>query len=253
VDLAQCCDLVAIEIDRLADVTDGVDPTTPVPSCDGWTVADLLQHTGEVFRWAATMVRDRSTERLRRERMDWTEPASPDGWPAWIRDGRDFVVDTLRASDPTTPMWAWGTPKTAAFWPRRMVHEVGVHRADAELAVGLAPAFDPSVAADGVAELLDNIPHAEYFAPNVTKLRGDGQSIGLRALDIGAQWQIHLLPDRFVWVRNDTYAADENDCEVVVTAPSAGDLLLTLYGRPATGTVEGDEALWRHWQANAAI
>ena len=251
-DVRRCCELVEREIGRLAQVTEGVDPATPVPTCGDWTIADLLLHTGQVYRWAATMVRDSAQERLRREQMTWDEPADARDLPAWIRAGAPFVLEQFRAADQSTPMWAWGWPKTASFWPRRMVHEIGVHRADAELAVGTTPVFEPDVAADGIAELLDNLPHAEYFAPNVAKLRGDGESIGLRAIDLDAQWQIHLRPDRFVWVRHDIGAADEADCEVVVSA-DAGDLLLALYGRPAAVTVTGDPALWERWRTNSAL
>lgn len=32
-------------------------PSAPVPSCPGWTVLDLVAHTGAVYHWAAAMVR----------------------------------------------------------------------------------------------------------------------------------------------------------------------------------------------------
>lgn len=250
--LERCCEQVDAEIGRLAEVTSGADPATPVPTCPGWTLADLLQHTGEVFRWAATMVRDSSPERLRREDMDWDLPSSPHDLPRWIADGAGFVVSTFRASQPSTPMWAWGWPKSAAFWPRRMVHEIGVHRADAELALGVVPSFDPEVAADGVGELLDNLPHAEYFAPGVAELRGDGEAIGLRADDAGSRWRIALLPDRFEWERRASDEADGAGTQVEVAAP-AGRLLLALYGRTHDVAVTGDAALWDRWRARSSL
>lgn len=250
--IERCCELVEQEIGRLADVTDGVDPATPVPTCEGWTIADLLQHTGEVFRWAATMVRESSPKRMRREQIEWGLPADPAAYPAWIRAGAPFVLEQFRAADPATPMWAWGWPKTAGFWPRRMVHEIGVHRADAELALGSTPEFDPSVAADGIEELLDNLPHAAYFAPNVDLLRGDGEVLALGAP--GAAWRITFLPDQFDWRPGD--GADDEaapDASATVIGPTAGDLLLALYGRPAALEVTGDESLWDRWRANSAI
>jgi uncharacterized protein (TIGR03083 family) len=249
---ARCCELVGAEIARLAAITDGVDPAMPVPTCGDWTIADLLEHTGTVYRWGATMVRDSAQERLARDEVDWGLPADPAEYPAWFGAAADFAVEQFRRCDPATPMWAWGWPKTAGFWPRRMVHEVGVHRADAELALGIDVEMDPEVAADGIEELLDNLPQAAYFAPNVEQLRGNGESIGLHAPDLGAQWQIHLLPDRFAWVRHDTYAADRADCEVVARAP-ARCLLLGLYGRPACIELDGDEDLFDRWIANSAI
>jgi hypothetical protein len=129
------------------------------------------------------------------------------------------------------------------------VHEVGVHRADAELALGRTARFEPEVAADGVDELLDDLPHAAYFAPGVEELRGAGESIGLAAEDADLRWRIHLLPDRFDWVRHETDATEGD----VVVRGAAGDLLLALYGRPATVSVTGDAALWERWLRDSAI
>lgn len=245
--LERSCDVVAGEIERLAALTEGADPATPVPSCPGWDLGDLLRHTGEVSRWAAAMVRSSAAERLPRERMDWGLPADRSGYPAWIAAGAAEVLPALRACDPGAPMWAWGWPKAAGFWPRRMAHEVGVHRADAELALGGAPGFEPEVAADGVAELLDNLPHAAAFAPGVAELRGDGEVLALRATDADLGWRIELGPEGFAWRPGGAAAAD-----AVVAAP-AGDLLLALYGRPAAVEIHGDGDLWARWRRGSAI
>jgi uncharacterized protein (TIGR03083 family) len=242
----RCCELVEAEIGRLAAVTDGADPSTPVPTCGGWTIADLLEHAGTVYRWAASMVRDSAQQRYGREQMDFELPPDPATYPWWIAQGAAPTVAAFRASDPSTPMWAWGWPKTAGFWSRRMVHEVGVHRADAELALGIGVAFDPDVAADGVSELLDNLPHASYFAPNVEKLRGDGEVLGFDASDAGTSWRVVLVSDGFRWSLGD------GPSTALVRAP-AKDLLLALYGRPACVSLSGDEALFDHWIANSAL
>ena len=80
-------------------------------------------------------------------------------------------------------MWAWGSDQHARFWPRRMLHETTVHRADAELAGGTDPSVDDAVGIDGVDELLDNLPSAVYFAPNVAELKGDGDTLAIVAGD----------------------------------------------------------------------
>ena len=244
--LERCCDVVEEEIARLAAVTDGVDPTTPVPTCGDWTVADLLTHTGEVFLWAARTVREQAPRRLPRDEIDWGVPDDPRALPAWIAAGAATVVEAFRDADPAAPLWAWGWPKTGSFWPRRMVHEVGVHRADAELALGVVPTFDPEVAADGIDELLDNLPQAAAFAPAVATLRGSG-TLDLHAPDAGTSWLITLVEDGFRWERTESVGTD-----VEVTAP-AGELLLAAYGRPATIEVDGDRALWERWIRDSAI
>jgi uncharacterized protein (TIGR03083 family) len=242
----RCCELIDREIARLAEVTSGVDPATPVPTCGEWTVADLLTHTGEVFLWAARTVREQAQRRIPRDEVDWGVPADPVELPAWIAAGAPTVLGAFRDADPAAPMWAWGWPKDGSFWPRRMVHEIGVHRADAELAVGLVPAFEPEVAADGVEELLDNLPQAAYFAPSVASLRGSG-TLDLHAPDAGASWLITLVEDGFTWERTESVGTD-----VEVTAP-AGELLLAMYGRPAAIEVGGDLGLWERWIRDSAI
>jgi hypothetical protein len=47
----------------LADAAEA-DLTDPVPTCPGWTVADLLRHHGGVCRWATAIVRDGRTASL---------------------------------------------------------------------------------------------------------------------------------------------------------------------------------------------
>ena len=241
-------DLAATEIRRLGDVCDGVDPATPVPSCPGWDIAELLRHVGMVNRWAATMVERTSQSRLERDAIETGQPTDPAALADWVRDGADFVESRFRAADPSTPMWAWGWPKTAGFWPRRMVHETGVHRADAELALGIAPSFTAEVAADGVDELLDNLPHAKYFRPSVAELQGDGEVFGLATPD--ASWAITLRADGFDWARE-----APTDAAATLAAPSASELLLTLYGRRplAPGDVTGDAALAERWLTNSAL
>jgi hypothetical protein len=44
--IERCCQIVEREVARFVEVTDGVDPATPVPTCGDWTIADLLRHAG---------------------------------------------------------------------------------------------------------------------------------------------------------------------------------------------------------------
>lgn len=248
--IEQCCQIVEREVARLAEVTDGVDPSTPVPTCGDWTVADLLLHAGQVYRWAGLTVAQAPTSRLPREELDFGEPRRPEELPAWFGAGAAEVVATFRAADPDQPLWAWGWPKAARFWPRRMVHELGVHRADAELALGIEPAFDPVIAADGVDELLDNLPHAAYFAPQVAELRGNGEVLALAAPDAGTAWRIELGDVGYTWHRLD--GRPPADADATVEADS-GQLLLGLWGRPAALDVRGDGELVALWRRASAL
>jgi len=244
------CDALGPEIARFADVVRGADLATRVPTCPDWTLADLVEHTGIVERWAAEMVRRLSPVRLDRTKLDVPVPDDRAQLPQWLADGAGDVVAAFRASDPDAAMWAWGADEHARFWPRRMLHETSVHRADAELALGREPVIEPAVAIDGVDELLDNLLHARYFRSQVAELRGDGESLHLHCTDADGEWTITLLPGGYRWEHGHTKAV------VAVRGPAA-DLLLLLYRRirPDDGRCEviGDDRVFAHWLEHSAL
>ena len=210
---------------------------------------DLAEHLGSVHRWAGHMVRNLSPERVPSRTLDLGMPADDAGIPTWLVAGNEALLDTFRAADPDAAMWAWGADQHARFWPRRMLHETTVHRADAELAGGRDPAIDATVAVDGIDELLDNLPSATYFAPNVAELKGDGDSIALVADE--AAWTIHLVADGFTWSHD---AVADPSARV---SGDAGDLLLLLYSRRDLDdrriTIDGDADLLARWLTNSAL
>lgn len=171
------CTLLEDEVARLAGAMAAVGLATPVPSCPGWTVADLGLHLGTVHRWAEGLVRTRAQRRIGSSGDVLDE--GPPG-PEWIREGGAALLATLRAADPDAPMWAWGPDRHVRFWSRRMLHETLVHRMDVELAGGCEPRVASPVAADAIDELLVNLPSAAHFSPGVRDLRGDGQRLSVR-------------------------------------------------------------------------
>ena len=248
---ATYCDLLAPEIDRMARALGGLATDARVPTCPDWSVADLAEHIGTVHRWAMNMVAVLTPERIPSSTMDLGVPADPTDLPAWVRTGGGPLVETLRAADGAAPMWAWGSDQHARFWPRRMVHETTVHRADAEFAAGLDPQIDRSVAVDGVDEFLDNLSHAAYFAPRVKELVGSGARIAFRAHDANVTWTITLGSDGFTW--DHTAPAPTTSVE-----GTSGDLLLLFYGRRRRDEdgrfdVAGDEALLDFWVERSSI
>jgi uncharacterized protein (TIGR03083 family) len=247
VDHLAFCDAASAEVERFAALVDGADLTTPVPTCPDWTLADLIGHTGGIHRWAAWHVANLAPARVSTSDIGIEVPDDPAALPGWLADGAEPMADVFRAADPDAEMWAWGMPKRARFWARRMLHETAVHCVDAELAMGLSPHIDAAVAADGVDELLDNLPEAGYFAPNVNELRGNGETIAFEASDVDASWQIELLADRFRWARQPTASAD------AVGRGTASGLLLFLYGRARDVELAGDVALVERFVTNAAL
>ncbi|WP_354638523.1 maleylpyruvate isomerase family mycothiol-dependent enzyme [Kitasatospora camelliae] len=243
---------VATETARFVAAVKGADPATPVPSCPGWTLADLIRHAGSVQRWFSVLLRGRIQEPPRSRDVDLRLPVGEDGWADWLADGATEAAGAFAATDPDTPMWAWGADHHARFWARRMLFETLVHRVDAELALGIRPRIDRALAADGVDEFLVNLPFAGLFAPKVADLRGDGETIRFRSTDGDGDWLIRLRPDGFGL----DPAGGGVDADATVRG-AAADLLLLVYGRlPLDAEAldhTGDRELLARWFANSAF
>ena len=248
---AEACDRLPAAIHAFADVIAGADFTARVPTCPEWDLRKLTRHLGMTHRWAAEMVRTRATARVDPRTVDLGLPTDESGYAAWIRRGADELTAALRDADPDDPMWAWGADQHVRFWSRRMVHETVVHTADATFTVGGVPSPDATLAVDAVDELLDNLPTAAYFAPNVVNLRGDGESIHLHCTDVEGEWMIVLGADGYTW----EHAHGKG---TVAVRGAAGDLELLLYGRRRADDEQrfarfGDAALLDRWLANSAL
>jgi uncharacterized protein (TIGR03083 family) len=238
-----------------ADTVRGADPSTPVPTCPGWDLAKLTKHLGTVQAWAAAMVRSGSPERVDPRTLDLELPEARDDLPDWLVRRGEALVAALRDADPDADVWAWGADQHVRFWSRRLVHEIAVHTADAQLAVGRPPRFPSDLAPDAVDELLDNLPSAATFSPHVEQLRGDGASIHLHSTDVDGEWMIELQPDGYRWSHGHAKGS-------VAVRGAAGDLVLLLYRRldPTAGApdaprfaVFGDDAVLGHWLAHSAL
>lgn len=252
----QYCELVGVAIDEFVEVARGVDPTTPIPTCPGWTMGKLIRHTGTIHRWAAAMVSETAPERVDPKTLDLALPDDESWLPGWLAAGRQPLVDVLSAADPEAPMWAWGADQHVRFWARRMVHETTVHRVDASREPLHAP-IEPLVAADGIDELFANLPPAAKFSPDVAELNGEG-SLGFvaldRALGPSARWVVDLTEDGFDVTRANDGETERAD--VVVSGPP-DQVLLLLYGRlrmPSPGlVVSGDHSLLDWWLDNSGL
>ncbi|MGW3819167.1 maleylpyruvate isomerase family mycothiol-dependent enzyme [Streptomyces sp. NPDC005046] len=244
---------VAAETARFVATVKNADLATPVPTCPGWTLADLVKHTGSVQRWFSVLIRARIQEPPRTREVDLRLPDQENGFPEWLDESAAVAADAFATTGPNLPMWAWGVDQHARFWARRMLFETLLHRTDAEIALGLEPAIDRAVAVDGIDEFLVNLPHAAFFAPDVANLCGPDKTIGFHTTDGDEAWLVRLRPDGF-GLDTTRPTADSADATVRGTA---ADLLLLIYGRlPHAGeafTHEGDENLLAHWFANSAF
>ncbi|WP_067132447.1 maleylpyruvate isomerase family mycothiol-dependent enzyme [Microtetraspora malaysiensis] len=242
----------AIEADaaRLVALVAEADPAAPVPACPGWTIAKLAKHVGITQRWAEHLVRTRASGRAMSRDVPMDRLREGDDPAAWLSAGAERLLATLRATPAGTPVWSWAGEQRAAFWSRRMLHELVVHLADAELALGREPEIDAATAIDGVDEFLGILPYAEWIAERLATLRGDGETLHLHATDADGEWMITLGPEGFTWARG-------HGKGTVAVRGTASDLLLLMYGRlrPDGGRFEvfGDETLLARWLENTPI
>ncbi|MET7419324.1 maleylpyruvate isomerase family mycothiol-dependent enzyme [Dactylosporangium sp. NPDC005555] len=237
-------DCLAADQGRLRDVA-ASDLAAAVPSCPGWTVADLVRHVAEVYL--------HKTECMRLN-------AFPDPWPPAGLDGEEPIALLDRtyaalaaefaARDVASPSPTWHEPdQTVGFWIRRMAQETVIHRLDAELALGVPIAPIPDdLAIDGIDEVLKLFvgygSHAwhEDFGTVLADAKGRTVIVGV---DGGPGWLL----------RTDVGGADVTDADPAAAAStpvdatvsgSATGLLRWLWARESPGVsqahAEGDEA-----------
>src|SRR5690348_7624576 len=92
------CDAAEAEIARFVEVAGQADGTTPVPTCPGWTVADLVRHLGIVYRWMTLIVRTRPPERPSPDDPRFDEPAGDGDSLGWLAAGAEPLMTALRAA-----------------------------------------------------------------------------------------------------------------------------------------------------------
>jgi uncharacterized protein (TIGR03083 family) len=214
---------------------------TAVPSCPGWTVADLVEHTGVVHRRVALTVR----ERLGAKPPVPSGPAAGADLLRWYEDGLAELLAVLAATDPATPVWTWHPPdQTAGFWRRRMAHETAVHRVDAELAAGSTKGVEARLAADGVDEVLTLFMGDE---PGSDRLGERAGTLHLHATDAEGEWLASVHANALVVERGHAKAD-------AALRGSASDLLLWLWGRGPLERLErfGDPSMVARVRALAA-
>jgi uncharacterized protein (TIGR03083 family) len=135
---------------------DTADPTLAVPSCPGWTIADLVWHLGEVHWFWGTDIESRGTDP---ETIEAAKPPRPVGYEqliAWGRSQADRMTALIEESDDATPVWTWSpSHQTVGFIRRHQVQEAAVHRWDMQFAAtDRADPVSSEAAADAIDEFL---------------------------------------------------------------------------------------------------
>lgn len=244
-----CAELVA-QTDLLRSAVHGADLATPVPTCPGWTLGQLLRHVGGTHHWAETVVRTRATGPIPEDLVnDVSDHADPDAreMDAWVAEGAKALTAALRTAGPAERVWTPGPGGTTAFWARRMLFEAVVHRADAYGALGTEFTVEDDLATDGIEEWMGfgTVPEVIAPHPGSPPLLAPGRTLHFQPPGATPGWRVDLTGTSVTCHRTSATAAT-----VTVRAPLT-DLLLLLYGRrtaaEATIEAEGDVRVLDLW------
>lgn len=213
-------DVLAIQSYALGE---DADLARAVPTCPGWTVADLLGHLWSIESWVRQILR---TRELAEEPQPQDEPTQA---VADFLDGIPDYLTAMRAVNADEPCWGFGPkPRLAGFWIRRQAHEHAIHRVDLYRAVGGDPAdHTPQFCSDGVDEVLT------VFYPRQVRFG--------RTEPVTAPVEFRTADTDHAWTIGD------GEPVATVTAP-AEDLYLGMWKRYdllETAKIEGDTAAVR--------
>lgn len=230
----------------LGELIRSADPSTPVPTCPGWTLNQLLRHVGRGNRWAAQIVADRRTDALDpRDVRNGKPPDDPDAAIDWLNESAQLIIDSVDRVGADARVWTFLGPRPAGWWIRRRLHEATVHRADAALALGVEYDPPPELAADAISEWVELITvEAKREAPPIER----GKTLHLHATD-GAlgptgEWTIVNDEDGVTW------SHDHGKGDVALRGPAKDLLLAIVRRRTAADTgveVFGDASVWDRW------
>ncbi len=229
----------------------GLDAT--VPTCPGWTVADLVAHQGMVHRWAASNLRLDGADIPSTIEILRDVPAA-DLLP-WFADGVTELLETFAAtpSDVAAMVFLNDAPAPRAFWARRQAHETTIHSIDA-LAAGLGryptaeeAGVDHDLALDAIDELLRG-----FFTRGSSGLAEDRPlRIAVQPTDAGRGWLLHARPEGIVTDRvahsvSPTTPPDGTAADAVFCG-TAAQLYLGLWNRGAEITSAGRTDVLDRW------
>lgn len=208
-----------------------VDLHAPIAACPAWDMADLAFHVATVHRFWTHML----VQRLQVPEGPGVERPADDDLPGFVRAGLEPLVAAIRETPPDTPIWTWAPRQEAAFVPRRMAHETGVHRWDAEAAVGTPRPIDAAIAVDGIDEVL------ELVVPAGVQVRESPPiAAHLHCTDTEGEWVVTVDGGK-------VSVAHAHEKQPVAVRGSASDLNLLLWRRVPWDAVEvfGDEEMAR--------
>ena len=236
---------------RFIDLAASHDHSITVPSCPGWTVADLAHHQADVWNFWARVVADGITDRTRHRVIETLIRPEGDLLVDWLGVTHNALYSALADAPPDQEAWTWtGRNRDASWVRRRMAQEAVIHLWDAANAVGFPYEIPTSVAADGIDEFLS------YFLGRARR-EGEmkvGGTVHLHCTDTtpddvaGGEWYVASVKEPAC-----TFTREHRKGDAAVRG-TASDLLLWLWRRDtASDDIEveviGDEIVARRFRA----
>ena len=158
-------------------------PGATVPQYPSWTLRDLVAHVAQVHGRTAEICRT-----LPQARIPAPEPPAARDLFDWAAATLDDMLEAFEAADPKAIVWTFVPDKRLAVWEPRMVIETGVHRWDAESAVGDPSPLPLPVAKRGLNEFTDqylprlgSLPTIELVDPELDRSwrYGEGEPVAV--------------------------------------------------------------------------
>lgn len=149
-------------------------PDAVVPQYPTWTLRDLVVHVATVHGRTAAICETLTVERIAGPSL----PSDVDPFE-WAAAQLERMLRGFTAADLDAHVWTFIPDRTLRSWVRRMVIETGVHRWDAESAVGQPAALLDLVAGQGLDE----------FGEMYLERLGDVRTLEVRATDLGRSWR----------------------------------------------------------------
>lgn len=234
---AEYLDHLAADSARFSEVLRRTPYDTPVPTCPGWTAADLFFHLAEVQHFWARIVGRRMTTTGQVGELETVRPEHDRELPGLFAECTQSLQEALQTTPPETVAWTWAPEQTAGFSYRRQAHEALIHRVDAELTAGERTPLDARLAADGIDELLGVMygepPSVGTFTPSADHV------IRFATTDTGDTWTVtvgtYTNPDGKSSPCLDWAPGDSPTAQVQGTA---ADLDCWLWHRPTLGDID---------------
>ena len=245
----RCLAVIEAAAAALADRAEGAGLTAPVPTCPGWSVADLVAHLGMVHRWATSHVRNDGAEVPTEDQILADVPA--DRLLTWFTEGvRDLLLALrLAPADTSAMVFLADAPPPVHFWARRQAHETTMHAADALAAqLGRPPtaveaSIDTELALDGLDELLTG-----FFPRGRSKLAVlETVTIAVIPSDSDRGWLLTVADERLRTVRERSDDAD------ATFYGSAAELYLGLWNRGSEIKTTGRPGVLDAWHERLRI